>query len=155
MESLKKPEMLMSIAAIAGVIAGSTYSYKRDNSLQSQIEEINKQIANVSLTVEGHEKALKAIVPKINIAFKQYLALIKELEERVDELETQLESIVAALEDVGAEIPKPKAQQPKKKPALKSKSVEFTESTKDADDDDDLDQQISMAKELKKRKGKA
>ncbi len=107
MDSLKKPETILSIATATSLAGASIYFYKRTGALDEKIEKlenITKILVDKSMDIGAHGDALaqvKTILPNMT----KDIAMLRDEVQRLQHSESQtqhtLDNIIGALSDNG------------------------------------------------------
>lgn len=140
MESLKRPEMIISASAWIGIIGCTTYLNSKIKSLNASLDKVSEHVAATvdkvaelqlpQSTLEEIGQSLNELY-QVNQGHGQYMQHLKQL---LDNQESQLQTllhvqnnIVKALHDSGIEVdtrppPKPVAK-PAARPSLKMKAA--------------------------------
>jgi cell division protein FtsL len=103
MESLKRPEMIVSVTTAAGLIGTIIYFYKRENSLQEEINELSGHLASTAKRVADMQNNGGHIQQLVN-ALNQLNARLKKQQQEITSLKEQVQDLTRLTEEQNSEI---------------------------------------------------
>lgn len=129
MDSLKRPEMILSVTNTIGMVSSIIYFYKRTSALQDEIEKINthltatvKKVSELPDNKEHIGQLADAInqLNRVSQMNRSGLAEIKDIltsqEDDITQLKETLDAVVEACQELGVNVRIPKAKRITKKP---------------------------------------
>lgn len=98
MESLKRPEMIVSVATATGLIGAIIYFYKRENALQEEINKLSDHIATTTRKV-GEMQIYGEHIHQLADAINALSATLKKHDQSLNELRESLKTFTKTYDD--------------------------------------------------------
>lgn len=103
MESLKRPEMIISVATATGLVGSTIYFYKRANALQAELDKLTEHLGStvrkvaelpkVTDTQANHINQLNDGLQKLNNLVVQHHSLLADFKASLDEQGDEMEEL--------------------------------------------------------------
>jgi hypothetical protein len=133
MDSLKKPEMLLSLSNTVAIIGSVIYFYKQISSLNAEVEKLTEMlktsvkrltaVQEKMLTPEQVKEALTPFGQKVDEAHKTSQMVSQTCIDDLEYLENALDSLIDSLKEQGVEISLPRKKKAGKRGGKKSKKT--------------------------------
>jgi seryl-tRNA synthetase len=117
MESLRRPEMIISVAAMTGLLGSIIYFYKKSNALQAELEKLAEHLAGTArkvgeLQTQGRDlaqlveaiKQLNAFVTQHDVGLRELKESLEPLNEEIEDFHFVIDQMIEAFKDQGIDI---------------------------------------------------
>lgn len=161
METMKKPETVISLATAAGLVGSSVYFYKKIQTIEEDLEKFSETLSTVTGKVNEHQSQANQISQVGNYLREMAEKLeainreVVNLKKKTEASERRLEVVISTLEDQEVEfdfkIKKSKKSKRDKKKKVESSSDEEDSESESEDEEDYVKQLKQLEKGKKKR----
>lgn len=117
MESLRRPEMIISVASVTGLLGSIIFFYRKSNALQAELEKLAEHLAGTARKVGELQTQSRDIsqlveaIKQLNGLVSQHSTTLREVKDSLDPLNEEMEdfsfvidNLVEAFKDQGVEI---------------------------------------------------
>jgi len=114
MDSLKRPEMIVSVATATGLVGSVIYFYKRENAMQEELNKLSEnlvsainKIKTIQISTQTHDNHILQIVEglkQLNSLIGEHNKSIEDLGNTIKDLQNNFNTHLDAIEDIRATL---------------------------------------------------